>query len=158
MSLKSTILHVLGTVAGILIPGASANAANMTHSIQQHFADLYGEAAADLADKLKVDTTLSGPEKIFAILKGLIDVAKNQGFKGDEKLLSAVLLDVAQAAYRKAEAIEEPALAALAVGLTGTPLAKIGVDLLLQFVQPRIDALLHLKAPAAGESPVPQAA
>ena len=158
MSLKTTILHVLGSVAGILIPGASANSANMTHSIQQHFADLYGEAAADIAAKLKVDTTLSGPQKIFAILGGLVDVTKSQGFKGDEKLLGAVLLDVAQAAYRKAEEIEEPALASLAVGLTGTPLAKIGVDLLLQFVQPKIDALLHI-APAAEEAtPTAQAA
>jgi hypothetical protein len=101
MRIGSTLKRVLGFVAGILIPGASAEVTDLTHTVQQEIADALGAAAADLAQKLKLDTTgMTGPQKVFAITLALVATAIEQGIKADEAILTAVALDLAQAAYR----------------------------------------------------------
>ena len=140
MSLGSTLGHALGIVMGILIPGASKSTTNATAAVQQELADVFGEAAADLAAKLKLDTTgMTGPEKVFAITKAMVDAAKAQGFKGDLKILGDVALDVAQAAYRKAEPEIGAGIVALGTALSANPLAKVGVDVLAGFAQQLAD-------------------
>lgn len=135
MSLKSTLLHVLGAVAGILIPGASASVTNLIHTVQQHLGDLYGAAAVALARELAVDTTgMSGPDKIFAITKAIVATAKADGFSGDLKVLERVALDVAQSAFRAAQPTIEADVIALAAALTSNPLAKVATTLIFERV------------------------
>lgn len=150
MSIGSTLKHVLGIVAGILIPGASRTATDLTHSVQQELADLYGEAAAKMAAELKLDTTsMSGPEKVFAITKAIIATTVRDGFKGDLKILGDVALDVAQAAYRKAEPNFETAIVALATSLSANPLVMVAAELVGGAVQKAADAAEPALASAA---------
>lgn len=140
MSLKSSLLHALGVVAGILIPGASASTTDLTHRVQQELADLYGAAAAKMAEELKLDTTgLSGPEKVFAINKALVATALRDGFKGDAKILGHVTLDIAQAAYRKTEPNIDSDIVALATSLTANPLVLVAAELVGNVVQKLAD-------------------
>lgn len=129
MSLGKDILHVLGVVAGILIPGASKSAANLTHTLQQDVADWGGAAAKDLAQKLSLDPSLTGAEKVFAIAKALVETARAKGIKADEDLLFAVLLDVAQAAYRATLPNIESGLVALAAAFSANPLVGVAAQL-----------------------------
>jgi hypothetical protein len=148
MSVGSTLKHVLGIIAGILIPGASKDAANLTQSVQQEMANLYGAAARDMAAELKLDTTgMSGPEKVFALTKALVATAERDGFKGDLKILGDVLLDVAQAAYRASEPGFEAAIVALAGELTADPIVLVATQLVGSAVQKAADA--DLDRPAA---------
>ena len=148
MSLGSTLSHVLGVVLGVLIPGASKSTTNLTTEVQNELAAVFGEAAADLAEKLKLDTTgMSGADKVFAIKDAMVEAAKAQGFKGDVKLLGTVLLDVAQAAYRKVEPEIGNGIIALAAALTANPLVTVGVDALAAFVQAKVDAALAPAGP-----------
>lgn len=141
MSIGITLKHVLGIVAGILIPGASRTATDLTHSFQPELADLYGAAAAKMADELKLDTTgMSAPEKVFAITKARVATAERDGFKGDLKILGDVALDVAQAAYRKAEPGFETALVTLATSLSANPLVLVAAELVAGVVQKAADA------------------
>ena len=151
MSLGSTIGHVLGIVAGFLIPGANKGTANLTAAVQQELADKMGDAATDLAERLKTDTTgMTGMQKVFAISNAMIEEAKSQGFKGDVKILEAVALDVAQAAYRKSIEPEIAAgITAIAAALHASPLVMVGVGILAQYVQGLADAALPATAPAA---------
>ena len=143
MSVGSTLKHVLGIVAGILIPGASADTTNLTHSIQQKLADLYGEAARKMAEALKLDTTgMSGPDKIFAITKAIVATARQDGFAGDVMLLETVALDVAQSAYRASEPNIGAAIVALAHALTSNPLINVAAQLVGDVVQKAVDAEL----------------
>jgi hypothetical protein len=101
ISLSSTLNKVLSFVAGILIPGSSESTTDLTHAIQQELATAFGQAAKDLAEKLALDTTgMSGPDKVFAIVKALVATGEAQGIKADIDSIGAVALDVAQAAYR----------------------------------------------------------
>lgn len=146
MSIGSTLKHVLGIVAGILIPGASTSTTDLTHSVQQEIADLFGAAAKDLAAKLALDTTgMSGPDKVFAIVKALVAAAEAQGFKGDLKILGDVVVDVAQAAYRASEPSFGADIIALAAALSANPLVAIGAEL----VAPVVQAAADKTAPAA---------
>lgn len=148
MSLKSTLGHVLGLVIGILIPGADAKTVDLTTSIQQEIANLYGQAAADMAEKLKLDTTgMSGPDKVFAIAKALVATAQRDGFKGDVSLLGTVVLDVAQAAYRKTLPTIGTDIVALAHELSSNPLVLVAATL----VGEEID---HLTGAATAVAPV----
>ncbi len=141
MSLKSTLAHVIGVVAGILIPGVSAGTTNLVHSVQQHLADLYGEAARDLAAQLKLDTTgMSGPDKVFTIMKALVATAQRDGFKGDLRVLGTVALDIAQAAYRASEPTLAADIVALASSLAANPLAKVAATLVVAEVEKAIPA------------------
>lgn len=141
MSLKSTFLHAIGAIAGILIPGASASTTQLTHSVQQHLADLYGEAARDMAARLKLDTTgMSGPDKVFAITKALVATAQRDGFKGDVKVLGDVCLDIAQAAYRASEPNIGAAIVALASALSANPLVRLAAGLVGDVAQQAADA------------------
>lgn len=136
MSIGSTLKSVFGFIAGILIPGTSSATANLVHSIQQELADLYGQAATELAAKLAVDTTgMSGPDKVFAILKALVATAKRDGFEGDEKILGDTLLDLAQTAYRASLPTIENDVLALAKSLATTPLVKKAEGLVVDFLE-----------------------
>ncbi len=150
MSLGSTLKHVLGLVEGFLIPGADKGTANLTGAVQQELANAFGEAARELAAKLKVDTTgMSGPDKVFAITKAMVEASKAQGFAGDLKILEDVALDVAQAAYRASEPGISAGIVALGATLTTNPLATVGVELLAGYVQQLADkGLADVKVPA----------
>lgn len=142
MSIGSTLKHVLGFIAGILIPGASTTTTNLTHSVQQHLADLYGAAAAKMAADLKVDTSgMSGMDKIFAITKALVDTAVRDGFKGDLKVLGDVMLDVAQSAYRSIEPSIGADIVALASALSANPLVVTAATLVGDLVQSQLDSI-----------------
>ena len=130
MSLGSTLGHVLGIAIGILIPGADKGTTNLTTSIQQEVARLYGAAAADMAERLKTDTTgMTGPQKVFAIAGAIRDTAKRDGFKGDLDLFETVVLDVAQAAYRKTLPNIGTAIVTLASELSSNPLVLVAARL-----------------------------
>ena len=147
MSIKFALLHAVGVVAGILIPGASSATTDLTHSIQQHIADLYGEAAAKLATELKVDTTgMSGPDKVFAIVKGLVATAVSQGFKGDLVVLGRVVLPVAQAAFLKTEENIGADIVALASAIHAGPALTAVAELAAPVIQKAADDALHLDA------------
>ncbi|WP_174286526.1 hypothetical protein [Sphingomonas bacterium] len=149
MSVGSTLKHALGFIAGILIPGTSVTAVDAVHEIQQTFANLFGEAATQLAEALKVDTTgLSGPEKVFYIAKALVATAKAQGFKGDEALLETVTLDLAQTAYRNSLPTIEADAVSLLAALHLSPVLTAVATLVL----PTIETKLADLVPAA---PVP---
>lgn len=151
MSIGSTLKKVLGFVAGILIPGASAHTADLTHSIQQEVADLYGKLAADLAEKLKLDTTgMSGPDKVFAIVKALVATAERDGLKGDVQIFGAAVLDVAQAAYRASIPNIEADIVALAASLTTNPIIKTAETLVVDFLETAHVLPTPAAAPAAG--------
>ncbi len=117
------------------IPGASASTTNLTHTVQQELAKLYGAAATDLAKKLAVDIGMSGPNKVFAITKALVAAAQRDGFKGDLKILGDVALDVAQAAYRAIEPNIGSDTIALASALTANPLVAVAAELVAPAVQ-----------------------
>ena len=154
MSIGSTLKHALGFIAGILIPGASEKAVNAIHAVQQHFAELFGEAATKLAETLKVDTTgMTGPDKVFYIVKALVETAKAQGFKGDLKVLETVLLDLAQTAYRNSlPSIEAEAVSLLTSIHAGPVLTAVGT-LVLEAIEKKAEAavndVLHLDQPIA---------
>ena len=119
MSIGSTLKKVLGFVAGILIPGASADTTDLTAAIQQELADAFGKAATDMAAKLALDTTgMTGAQKVFAITNALVATAESQGIKADVSIVTAVALDVAQAAYRATITNLESGLVALAAAIT----------------------------------------
>lgn len=145
MSIGSTLKHVLGFVAGILIPGASEKTTNLTHSIQQHIADLYGPAAAAMAKELKLDTSLTGARKVFAIRDALVATAKRDGFKGDVKVFGHLALDVAQAAFLKEEPNIGADIVALASALTANPLVLVATNLVSEVVQTAADHLMPAK-------------
>ena len=76
MSIGSTLKKVLGFVAGILIPGASASTTELTHAIQKEMADAMGKAATALAATLALGTTgMTRSQKVFAIVGGLVATA-----------------------------------------------------------------------------------
>jgi len=129
MSIGKDILRVLGIIAGIFIPGSSKDATNLTHTIQQEVADWAGVAAKDLASKLALDPTLTGAEKIFAITKALVETAIDKGVKADADLLFAVLLDVAQAAYRATLPNFTNDIVALAAAFSSNPLVGVAAEL-----------------------------
>jgi hypothetical protein len=52
MSIGSELKHVLGIVIGIMIPGASAGTTNLTTTVQNELAKVYGAAAKDMATAL----------------------------------------------------------------------------------------------------------
>jgi len=119
MNVASTLKKVLGFVAGILIPGASADTTDLTAAIQQELADAFGKAATDMAAKLALDTTgMTGAQKVFAITNALVATAESQGIKADVSIVTAVALDVAQAAYRATITNLESGLVALAAAIT----------------------------------------
>ena len=136
MSIGSTLKKVLGFVAGILIPGTSADTTNLTAAIQQELADAFGQAATELAQKLALDTTgMSGPDKVFAITKALIATAESQGIKADVSIVTAVALDVAQAAYRATITNLESGLVALAAAITSAGGLKTVTTLVVDAVE-----------------------
>ena len=135
MSIGSTLEKVLGFIAGILIPGASADTTSLIHSIQQDVADWAGAAAKDLAAKLSVDPTMTGAEKIFAVTTALVQTAISKGIKADEDVLFSVLLDVAQAAYRATVPTIAADIVALASTLTANPLVGTIAELVGDEVQ-----------------------
>lgn len=139
--LKFNLLHALGAVFGVLIPGASAQTANDTHSVQQTIAEVFGAAALKMANELKLDTTgMSGPDKCFAIVRALVATAKAQGFKGDLKVLEAAVVDVAAAAYRASEpSFGADILALAAVFHVGPALTSVA-ELIAPVVQHVADA------------------
>ncbi len=136
MSISSTLKKVLGFVAGILIPGQSEDTTNLTAAIQQELATAFGQAAAELAQKLALDTTgMSGPDKVFAITKALIATAESQGIKADVSIITAVALDVAQAAYRTTLTNFESGLVALASAITSAGGLKTVTTLVVDAVE-----------------------
>lgn len=150
MSLKSALLTAIGAIAGILIPGASASTTELTHSIQQHLADVYGEAAAKLAAELALDTTgMTGPEKVFAITERLVATAVSQGFKGDLKVLGDVALPIAQAAYLKTVSTIGADIIALASAFHAGPVLTAVVELAAPLVQKAVDKLAPASLTAA---------
>ena len=140
MSLGSTLKHVLGFVAGILISGARVDITNLTHAVQQVIATAYGEAAKKLAAELKLDTTgMTGEQKVFAIVERLVATGVSQDFKGD---LRAVCLDVAQATYRASEPEISSSIAALAAALHAGPALTEVAEVAPLLVQEAVDAAL----------------
>ena len=140
MSIGSELKNVLGIVLGILIPGASKATTNLTTTIQNEIAKVYGEAATAMAKELAVDTTgMSGPDKVFAIVKALVATAQKDGFKGDLKVLGDVAVDIAQAAYRAAEPNFASDIVALASALTANPLVTVAATLVGEVVQSAAD-------------------
>lgn len=140
MSLGKDIAKVLGIIAGIFIPGANKDATNLTHTIQQDVADWAGAAAKDLAAKLALDTTgMSGADKIWAIAKALVETAEAKGIKADADILFAVLLDVAQAAYRASLPNFETAIVAVAAAFSSNPL----VGTIAELVGETVEALVE---------------
>jgi hypothetical protein len=136
MSIGSTLKKVLGFVAGILIPGTSEDTTNLTAAIQQELATAFGQAATEMAQKLAVDTTgMSGPDKVFAITKALIATAESQGIKADVSIITAVALDVAQAAYRATLTNFESGLVALASAITSAGGLKTVTTLVVDAVE-----------------------
>lgn len=155
MSIGSELKHILGIVIGILIPGASAAATNLTTTIQNEIAKVYGEAATAMAKELSLDTTgMSGPDKVFAIVKALLATAEKDGFKGDLKILGDVCVDIAQAAYRASEPTFGSDIVALASALTANPLVTVAAELVGQVVQTAADSA----SSSAGVASVAQAA
>ncbi|WP_242140887.1 hypothetical protein [Sphingomonas sp. TREG-RG-20F-R18-01] len=143
MSIGSTLKHILGFVAGILIPGASQDTTTLTHSVQQHLADLYGAAAAKMAAELKLDTTgMSGPDKVFAITKALVATAQRDGFKGDLTVLGHVAVDIAQSAFRSIEPNIGADIVALASALTANPLVNVAAELVGGIAQKAADGIV----------------
>jgi len=143
MSIGSELKNVLGIVLGILIPGASTSATNLTTTIQNELAKVYGTAATAMAAQLKLDTTgMSGPDKVFAIVKALVATAEADGFKGDLTVLGDVMVDLAQAAYRASEPTFGSDIVALASALTANPLVTIAAELVGQVVQKAADATI----------------
>ena len=134
-SLGKEILNALGIVAGILIPGTSKSTTSLTSTLQQELANWGGQAAKDLASKLALDTTMTGPAKVFAIAQALVETAVANGIKGDEKILFAVALDVAQAAYRSIVPNIETDIVALASAFTANPLVGVAAELVGSTVQ-----------------------
>lgn len=136
MSIASTLKKVLGFVAGILIPGASADTTSLTHAIQQEIADAFGMAATDLAQKLALDTTgMTGSQKVFAIVDALVATAAAQGIKADVAIIEAVALDVAQAAYRATLTNLESGLVALAASITSAGGLKVVTTLVIDGIE-----------------------
>ena len=140
MSIGSELRSVLGIVLGILIPGTSASTTNLTTTIQNEIAKVYGEAATAMAKELSLDTTgMSGPDKVFAIVKALVATAEANGFKGDLKVFGDVAVDIAQAAYRASEPTFGSDIVALASALTANPLVTVAATLVGQVVQAEAD-------------------
>ena len=136
MSIGSTLKKVLGFVAGILIPGASKDTTDLTAAIQQELADAFGKAATDMAAKLALDTTgMTGAQKVFAITNALVATAAAQGIKADVSIITAVALDVAQAAYRKTLTNFESGLVALASSITSAGGFKTVATLVVDAVE-----------------------
>jgi hypothetical protein len=141
MSVASTLKKVLGFVAGILIPGASADATNLTAAIQQEMADAMGKAATEMAQKLALDTTgMTGAQKVFAITNALVATAEAQGIKADVSIITAVALDVAQAAYRATLKNLESGLVALASAITSAGGLKVVTTLVVDAAEAAIAA------------------
>lgn len=141
MSLASTLAHIIGISTGILIPGADAKATSLTHSVQQEVAHVYGAAAVKLAADLKVNSTMTGPEKVFAIKDAIVATAKRDGFKGDLRVFGHVVLDVAQAAFRAAEKDFGSDIMTLATSLSSNPLVAVAAELVAPIVQHEADKL-----------------
>lgn len=140
MSLGKDIAKVLGIIVGIFIPGTNKDASNLTHTIQQDVADWAGAAAKDLAAKLALDTSsMSGADKIWAITKALVETAETKGVKADADILFAVLLDVAQAAYRASLPNFETAIVAVAAAFSSNPL----VGTIAELVGETVEALVE---------------
>jgi len=136
MSIGSTLKKVLGFVAGILIPGASKDTTDLTAAIQQELADAFGKAATDMAAKLALDTTgMTGAQKVFAITNALVATAESQGIKADVSIITAVALDVAQAAYRATLTNFESGLVALASAITSAGGLKTVTTLVVDAVE-----------------------
>jgi hypothetical protein len=150
MSIGSTLTHALGIVLSILIPGTSTKDADLTHVVQQDLAKLYGVAARDMAQELKLDTTgMSGPDKVFAITKAIVETHVAAGFKGDVQILEAVALDVAQTAYRASLSNFGAAIVALAAGFSTNPIVAVAASLIGSEAQKAADAeLARLAQPA----------
>ena len=72
--------------------------------------------------------------------EAIIATAERDGFKGDLKILGDVALDVAQAAFRKAEPNFETAIVALATSLSANPLVLVAAELVGGVVQKAADA------------------
>ena len=136
MSIGSTLKKVLGFVAGILIPGASESTTDLTHAIQQELATAFGQAAKELVAKLALDTTgMSGPDKVFAITKALVATAEAQGTKADVSIITAVAVDVAQAAYRATLTNLESGLIALASSIESAGGLKLVTTLVVDGIE-----------------------
>ena len=147
MSIGSTLKKVLGFVAGIRSPGASERTTDLTHATQQELATAFGQAAKELAEKLALDTTgMSGPDKVFAIVKALVATAEAQGIKADVNIITAVAVDVAQAAYRATLTNLECGLIALASSIESAGGLKLVTTLV-------IDGIEALAAPKPEPAP-----
>lgn len=149
MNVGSALKKVLGFVAGILIPGASADTTDLTHEIQQEIANAFGTAAKELAEKLALDTTgMTGSQKVFAIVDALVATAAAQGIKADAQIIEAVALDVAQAAYRATLTNLESGLIALASSITASGGLKTVTTLVIDGIEALEPLLLTNKVAA----------
>lgn len=130
-NIMATLRHALGIVSGIHIPGVPTQTATVTHSIQQHLADTYGEAAKALAAKLGATPGMTGLEKLGAITTAIVSTAKRDGFKGVEHDLFHAAVSVAQEAFRASLPTIEADTIALASSLSANPLVKLAAELVV---------------------------
>jgi hypothetical protein len=71
----------------------------------------------------------------FAIARALVETAEAKGIKADADILFAVLLDVAQAAYRATLPNFDSAIVAVAAAFSTNPLVGIIADLVGETVE-----------------------
>ena len=82
---------------------------------------------------------MTGAEKIFSIGKALVQTAIDKGVKADADVLFAVLLDVAQAAYRATLPNIETEIVAIASAFSANPL----VGVVAQLVGSEVETLIE---------------